>query len=98
MAGPAVPAVVGRSEMDSTWIIGIEDVPLAVKLGFGVLVLDPSDRPRGVMLHEGLPVEGAPPIGTVTAGGSGRAPHRRPSRSQRIRKTEPPFFPDSVLK
>src|SRR5215218_10873466 len=39
VAGPALPAIVGRS--DSLLVVGIEgSVPPAVKPGYGVLVLD----------------------------------------------------------
>ena len=67
VAGPAFPAIVGRT--DSLLVIGVEGViPPAVKPGYGVLVLDTAERRAGVMLYEGDPVEGAPPIGTVTVG------------------------------
>ena len=64
VAGPATPAVVGRA--DSLWIIGVEGAaPAKVKPGFGVLVLDQSNKGRGVLVYEGAPVEGAPEIGKV---------------------------------
>jgi hypothetical protein len=67
VAGPAYPAIVGRA--DSLWIIGVEgSLPPNVKPGFGVLVLDPSEKARGVVLYEGTPVEGAPEIGRVSVG------------------------------
>src|SRR6188474_1257979 len=67
VAGPSLPAVVGRA--DSTWVIGLDGpVPPKAKPGFGVMVLDPAGRARGVMIYEGPPVEGAPPIGTVSVG------------------------------
>jgi hypothetical protein len=67
VAGPAYPAIVGRA--DSLWIIGVQgSLPPNVKPGFGVLVLDPSGKARGVELFEGPPVEGAPEIGRVSVG------------------------------
>src|SRR6476661_2791472 len=67
VAGPALPAIVGRS--DSLLVIGVEgSVPATIKPGYGVLVLDTAEKPRGVMVFEGNPVEGAPPIGTVSIG------------------------------
>jgi hypothetical protein len=67
VAGPAYPAIVGRA--DSLWIIGVEgSLPPNVKPGFGVLVLDPGEKARGVVLYEGTPVEGAPEIGRVSVG------------------------------
>src|SRR5215207_4738249 len=67
VAGPAYPAIVGRS--DSLWVIGVEGaLPANVKPGFGVVVLDQKDAARGVLLYEGTPVEGAPQIGSVSVG------------------------------
>lgn len=98
VAGPAVPAVVGRSEADSTWIIGIEGAPPATKPGFGVLVLDPAGRARGVMLYEGLPVEGAPQIGTVAVGAATAPLIGVQANPARFEDPRCPFFPDTVLK
>jgi hypothetical protein len=65
VAGPAYSAIVGRS--DSQLVVGVNGVlPKNVKPGFGVLILDPNSTARGVLLYEGAPVEGAPPIGTVS--------------------------------
>lgn len=96
VAGPAYPAIVGRS--DSLWIIGVQGhLPPKVKPGFGVLVLDKSDKARGVMLFEGAPVEGAPQIGTVSVG-DGTVPligiQLDPAR---IEDPRCPFFPDTVI-
>lgn len=68
-AGPALPAIVGReSEGDSLLVVGVEGPAPDMALGFGVLVTTPEGRTRGVMLYEGLPIEGAPRIGSVTMG------------------------------
>ena len=65
VAGPAYPAIVGRS--DSMLLIGVNGgLPTKVKPGFGVLILDTGNKARGVLLYEGAPVEGAPQIGTVS--------------------------------
>jgi hypothetical protein len=65
VAGPAYPAIVGRS--DSMLLIGVNGgLPANVKPGFGVLILDTGNKARGVLLYEGVPVEGAPQIGTVS--------------------------------
>ena len=54
VAGPALPAIVGRS--DSLLVIGVEGtVPARIKPGYGVLVLDTAEQARGVMLYEGTP-------------------------------------------
>jgi len=65
VAGPAYPAIVGRS--DSKLVIGVNGaLPAKVKPGFGVLTLDTQSKARGVLLYEGAPVENAPEIGTVS--------------------------------
>jgi hypothetical protein len=65
VAGPAYPAIVGRS--DSKLVIGVNGaLPANVKPGFGVLILDAPGKARGVLLYEGAPVENAPEIGTVS--------------------------------
>lgn len=64
-AGPAFEAVVGRTS-DSTWVIGVDGtVPSTIKPGFGVLVLDPTGKARGVMVYESEPLRGAPIIGKL---------------------------------
>lgn len=65
VAGPAYPAIVGRA--DSLLVIGVNGaLPPNVKPGFGVLIMDPTSRAKGVLLYEGSPVENAPEIGTVS--------------------------------
>ncbi len=96
VAGPAYPAIVGRS--DSLWIIGVEgSLPPKVKPGFGVLVLDKSGKARGVMLYEGAPVEGAPPIGTVSVGNATVPLIGIQLDPAKIEDPRCPFFPDSVI-
>ena len=96
VAGPSLPAVVGRS--DSVWIIGVEGSPPAgAKPGFGVLVLDQSDHARGVMIYEGLPVEGAPRIGTVSIAAASVPLIGIQLDPARFEDPRCPFFPDSVL-
>lgn len=104
-AGPSLLAIIGRSDsswvagVDSSWTIGIDGpLPASAKPGFGVLVLDPAGQARGVMLYEGLPIEGAPRIGTVAVG-TATVPllgiQLDPARYEDPRC---PFFPDSVLR
>lgn len=97
VADGAFPAVVGRA--DTLLVIGVEGTPPAsTKVGFGVLVVDPSERVQGVMLYEGNPIPGAPRLGEVSLGGSSLpligvqadpATFTDPSC--------PSLFPDSVL-
>jgi hypothetical protein len=96
VAGPALPAIVGRS--DSLLLIGVEgEVPTAIKPGYGVLVLDTLAKARGVMLYEGAPVDGAPPIGTITVGAASLPLIGIQLDPARIEDPRCPFFPDSVL-
>lgn len=96
VAGPAYPAIVGRSE--SLWVIGVDgSLPPNVKPGFGVLILNPEAKARGVMLYEGAPVEGAPPIGTVSVGNATVPLIGIQLDPARVEDPRCPFFPDSVL-
>jgi hypothetical protein len=96
VAGPAYPAIVGRS--DSLWVIGVEGrLPANVKAGFGVLVLDKNGKARGVMLYEGAPIEGAPEIGTVSVGNATVPLIGIQLDPAKIEDPRCPFFPDSVL-
>ncbi len=96
VAGPALVAIVGRTEAEL--VIGIEgSIPSAIKPGYGVLVLDQGEKPRGVMIYEGIPVEGAPQIGTVTIGPATLPLIGIQLDPAKIEDPRCPFFPDSVL-
>lgn len=96
VAGPAYPAIVGRS--DSLWVIGVEgSLPANVKPGFGALVMDKGAKAQGVMLYEGPPVEGAPQIGTVSVGNATVPLIGIQLDPAKIEDSRCPFFPDSVL-
>ena len=96
VAGPALMAIVGRA--DTTLLIGVEGaIPPAIKPGYGVLVLDQSEKARGVALFEGLPVEGAPTIGTVSIGSATLPLIGIQLDPAKIEDPRCPFFPDSVL-
>ena len=96
VAGPALPSIVGRT--DSLLVIGVDGaVPPTIKPGYGVLVLDTTERARGVMVYEGMPVEGAPQIGTVTIGSATLPLIGIQLDPSRIEDPNCPFFPDSVL-
>jgi hypothetical protein len=96
VAGPAYPSIVGRS--DSLWLIGVQGaLPPKVKPGFGVLIMDQSDKARGAMLYEGTPVEGAPQIGTVSVGNETVPLIGIQLDPARIEDPRCPFFPDSVI-
>ncbi len=97
VAGAAYPAIVGRS--DSLWVIGMEGaLPPNVKPGFGVLVMDQKDQARGVLLYEGTPVEGAPPIGSVSVGNATVPLIGIQLDPARIEDPRCALFPDTVLR
>jgi hypothetical protein len=96
VAGPAYPAVVGRA--DSLWIIGVQgSLPPKVKPGFGVLVLDPGGKTRGVVLYEGTTVEGAPELGRVSVGDITVPLIGIQLDPAKIEDPRCPLFPDSVI-
>ncbi|HEX6643724.1 MAG TPA: hypothetical protein VF037_03550 [Gemmatimonadales bacterium] len=98
-AGPTLPAIAGReSGGDSLLVIGVEGTPQGnMPLGFGVLVTDRDGRTRGVMLFEGLPVEGAPRIGTVTLGTVTAPLLGLEADPADYENADCPLFPDSAV-
>jgi hypothetical protein len=96
VAGPAYPAIVGRS--DSMLVIGVNGgLPANVKPGFGVLILDTGNRARGALLYEGAPVEGAPQIGTVSIDNVSVPLLGIQVDPARFEDPRCPLFPDSVI-
>ncbi|HXG45862.1 MAG TPA: hypothetical protein VNJ71_14015 [Gemmatimonadales bacterium] len=96
-AGPAYPALVGRTA-DSAWIIGLEGrLPERLRPGFGVLVLDEQGGARGVMLYESEPIRGAPPIGRVSVDTLMLPLLGIQLDPARFQDPGCPLFPDSVL-
>jgi hypothetical protein len=96
VAGPAYPAIVGRS--DSMLLIGVNGgLPANVKPGFGVLILDTGDKARGVLLYEGAPVEGAPQLGTVSIDNVSVPLLGIQVDPARFEDPHCPLFPDSVI-
>lgn len=96
VAGPALVGLVGRA--DTLLVIGVEgSIPPAIKPGYGILVLDQSEKTLGLMLYEGLPVEGAPTIGTVNVGDASIPLIGIQVNPAKIEDPRCPLFPDSVL-
>jgi hypothetical protein len=64
VAGLAQRGLVGKT--DTGWVIGV-DGPLPEKPapGFGILLVDAVAGAQGVLLFEGLPIPGAPILGSV---------------------------------
>lgn len=96
-AGPAFEAVVGRTA-DSGWVIGVEgSLPPTIKPGFGVLVLDPSAKARGVMVFESDPIQGAPFVGKLAIDSLMLPLIAIQLDPARIEDPRCPLFPDSVI-
>jgi hypothetical protein len=98
--GPAFSAVVGRERAgDSLLVVGVEGTaPEAFTLGFGVLVMEPNGNARGIMLFQGLPVENAPRLGTVTMGAVSAPLIGVEADPTSYEQAECPFFPDSLAR
>jgi hypothetical protein len=62
-----------------------------------VLVLDQNGKARGVLLYEGIPVEGAPEIGTVSLGDSTVPLIGIQLDPAKIEDPACPLFPDTVI-
>jgi hypothetical protein len=96
VAGPANPAIVGRS--DSLWVVGMNGaLPANVKPGFGVLIVDQNSKARGVLMFEGAPVGNAPQIGSVAIDSSTVPLVGIQVDPAKFEDPRCPLFPDSVL-
>jgi hypothetical protein len=96
-AGPAMPAIVGRT--DSGWVVGVEGVlPATITPGFGVLVLNPAGATQGVLLYEGAPIAQAPILGTVTIESTTVPLLGIQLNPGKYEDPKCPVFPESVLR
>jgi hypothetical protein len=94
-AGFAFSSIVGRA--DSQWVIGVNGtLPAETQVSFGVLVMDKSGAPLGVMLYESSIIEGAPVIGTVSIGRFVVPLIGVQVEPSRIQDPNCPLFPDSL--
>jgi hypothetical protein len=97
-AGPAYPAMVGRTS-DSNWVIGVDGaLPPSIKPRFGVLILDPSGKARGVLMYESDPVRGAPEIGKLNVDSLMLPLLGIQLDPARFEDNRCPLFPDSLLR
>lgn len=96
-AGPAQRGLVGKT--DTAWVVGV-DGPLPDKPvpGFGVLLVDPVNGPRGVLLYEGLPIRGAPILGTVHVGALVIPMIALKTTVAGFEEPRCPLFPDSLAR
>ena len=95
VAGQAQRAIVGQT--DSGWVVGV-DGPLPDKPvpGFGVLLADRVLGVQGVLLYEGLPIRGAPTLGTVQIGARVVPMIGLETRTAGFQDGRCPLFPDSL--
>jgi len=94
-AGPALRGFV--SLVESGWAVTLEgDLPPDSPAGFGVLVLDGSGKPRGIMLYSGSQVSGAPVIGVIRSGGQEVPLLGIRADVAGLETPGCPFFPDSL--
>ena len=94
-AGPALRGFV--SLVESGWAVTLEgDLPAGSPAGFGVLVLDGSGKPRGIMLYSGSQVSGAPVIGVIRTGGQEVPLLGIRADVAGLEAPGCPFFPDSL--
>lgn len=97
VAGPALPALVGRT--DTSWVVGVEGtLPAGITPGFGVLILDPSGGARGVLVYEGSPIAQAPVLGSVTVEAATVPLLGIQVDAGKYEDPRCPVFPDSVLR
>lgn len=94
-AGPALRGVV--SNPGTGWIVGVDGpLPPGPPPGFGVLVVDRIEGPRGVVLYEGQPIRGAPVIGQVATSRASIPLIGLEIPFAEFDQVACPFFPDSL--
>jgi hypothetical protein len=97
-AGPAFDAVVGRTS-DSALLVGVNGaIPASIKPRFGVLVVDPTNTARGVVIYESDPVRGAPILGTLSIDTLMLPLLGIQLDPARVEDARCPLFPDSILR
>ena len=95
--GPVFRSVTGRA--DTLIVVGVEGtLPATPTVGFGVLVVSPQDEAQGVLLYEGNPIQGAPRLGSVNAGGRDVPLIGIRLDVTKFQNPSCPIFPDSLRK
>ena len=95
--GPALQSIVGRA--DTMLVIGVEGtIPATPEVGFGVLVVNPQGQADGVLLYEGVPIQGAPRLGTVNLGARDVPLLGLRVDLKRFENEACPTFPDSLVR
>ena len=95
VAGAAQRAIVGQT--DSSWVIGVDGpLPTTTTPGFGVLLVDRVAGPQGVLIYVGLPIPGAPRLGTVNLATGDIPLIGLRTQTVGFQDGRCPFFPDSL--
>lgn len=93
--GPAFRSVVGRA--DSQLVVGLQGtLPETPAVGFGVLIVSPGGKAEGVLLYNGDPIQGAPRLGTVSAGSRTLPLIGLQTSIRNFEDPSCPVFPDSL--
>jgi hypothetical protein len=95
VAGPARHGTVA-TDRPAAWSIVTNGIaPDGVHPGYGVLIVDLEGTARGVLVFEGAPVAGAPPLGTVAIGDRTIPLLGIQLDMTAIERPDCPIFPDS---
>lgn len=93
--GPVFRSVVGRA--DSLMVVGIQGaLPETPPVGFGVLIVTPEGKADGVLLYNGDPIQGAPRLGSVSAGDRSLPLIGLRTTVRNFEDASCPIFPDSL--
>lgn len=93
--GPVFGSVVGR--VDSLMVVGLQGaLPDTPPVGFGVLIVTPEGKADGVLLYNGDPIQGAPRLGSVSAGDRTLPLIGLQTNIKNFEDASCPVFPDSL--
>ncbi len=93
--GPVFGSVVGR--VDSLMVVGLQGtLPDTPPVGFGVLIVNPDGKADGVLLYNGDPIQGAPRLGSVSAGARTLPLIGLQTNIKNFEDASCPVFPDSL--
>ena len=95
VAGPVHHGTVARADAGRWAIVTNGIAPAGMHPGYGVLIVDLDGTARGVLVFEGAPVAGAPPLGTLAVGNATLPLLGVQLDPAAIERPDCPIFPDS---
>ncbi len=95
VAGPVHHGTVATAGPGRWAVVTNGIAPPGMRPGYGVLVVDLQGAARGVLVFEGAPVAGAPPLGTVAIGDTTLPLLGVQLDPADIERPDCPIFPDS---